>query len=83
MDRNHFKGVVWPRPPTDKNPHHRYVVIGMLITEKPIPELEGVNEAVLDGFFPGIEDALGVIPKREPNLPTGDASNVMCSLDII
>lgn len=37
--RQHFRGVIWPR---DQNEDpKRYVIIGMLITDKP---LEGFND---------------------------------------
>ena len=76
MDREYFKGVVWPR---NDGPLHRYVIVGMLVSEKPIPEFEGKNEILIDGPSFGASDLLLSIRHRESNFG-GDAVNVLLSL---
>lgn len=83
MNNQHFKAVVWPRESvvTKDLKFHRYVIVGMLITENPIPELEGKNEVLLDGQTFGLADTLATIPQREPNHRVGDATDALLNLN--
>ena len=89
--REHFKGILWPRSPIaakvrtgKKNTTqlvHRYVVIGMLVTDKSILQFEGKNELVLDGPLSGLARVLTGIKTRKPKFRTGDATCVLLSLN--
>ena len=83
--KEYFRGVLWPREPTKDGDkvNYRYVVVGMLVTDKPIdlPE-EFLNEAVLDGSVK-MAEAIEEMSKRHTKLPLGDASDVLVSLDMI
>lgn len=83
---NHMRAVIWPRGKDDEalaNPNHRrYAIVGVLVTDKPIPQLEGVNETMIDGFVPGLDDVLGLVHRREPKIHVGDATNVLLQLDL-
>ena len=89
--KEQFRGVVWPREngkDADGKPTYRYVVVGMLVTDTPIPGLDP-NETVIDGVVEryveelGIAGALERAPKFEASLPLGDANNVLLSLEQI
>jgi len=85
-DRQHLKAVIWPRPPTKEIPQYRYVIVGILVTEKPIQSLEGKNkhgieEFLLDGQVFGIADLLDFVHKGTPDIQHGEASNWLCALD--
>ena len=85
-NRQHLKAIVWPRPPTKEVPHHRYVIVGMLVTEKPIPSLEGINkngirEFLVDGPVFGMIDLLDLMRKGTPDIQHGEAGNWLCSLN--
>jgi hypothetical protein len=73
----HFRGVVWPRETIGKQ--HRYVVVGMLVTDEPIPELEA-NQIVLDGHAAGMAEAVATIMQK-PSTFRGDANSVLCGLE--
>lgn len=86
-----FRGVIWPREvlaDSQGKSVHRYVIVGMLVTEKPIEGL-APNETVIDSmvsFFgdeTGIGPALSKAQKFEAAFPLGDASNVLLSLNDI
>lgn len=84
-DRQYLKAIVWPRHPTKEIPQYRYVIVGMLVTEKPIQSLEeknkhGIQEFLLDGQVFGIADLLDFVHKGTPNINHGDASNWLCGL---
>ena len=84
-NRQHLKAVVWPRPPTKEIPQYRYVIVGILVTDKPIRSLEGKNkrgieEFLVDGQVFGIADLLDFVHKGTPNINHGDASNWLCNL---
>lgn len=84
LRREHFRGVIWPRPPGEKEPLHRYLVVGMIVSKEPIPEFTGHNEIVLDGStFGNLADALGGVPRYEPSGTLGDASSVLLRLETI
>jgi hypothetical protein len=74
--REHFRGVVWPREAVKGQ--YRYVVIGMLVTDEPIPELEA-DQIVLDGNAAGMKDSLAVI-RQVPSDFRGDANAVLHAL---
>ncbi len=81
-----FKGVCWPRGPStivskDGKPIYRYAVVGVLVSDQPIEGLEGKNEVVLEGHGAMMAETLTTMPQREPNIKTGDATNVLLSLD--
>lgn len=81
--KQHFKGVIWPRGEfkTGKRKVYRYPIVGMLVTDQPIPEFEGKNEIVLDGASSEVALALANIKGRDPKYRTGDATNVMLHLN--
>lgn len=77
MKREHFRGVIWERTHHGK---YCYTVVGVLISDQPIPELSG-NETTLDGRAWGLSDVMASIPKIDlGNHKLGDASDVICSL---
>lgn len=85
-ERQYLKAIVWPRPPTEKIPHHRYVIVGMLVTNKPIQSLEGLNrngisEFLIDGPVYGIADLLDCAHKGTPDVQQGEAGNWLVALD--
>lgn len=89
--KEHFRGVIWPRgeqPDAQGKPTYRYVVVGMLVTDEPIPGLDP-NETVVDGGLRryvdelGMAGALGQLPKFSASRPLGDASDVLLSLEDI
>lgn len=80
MKREHFRGVVWPRPPSGKVKEHRYVVVGVLVTEDPIVEFSG-HEFLLDGKIWGMADLLGLVKQKQPAMKIGTANQVLMTLD--
>jgi hypothetical protein len=54
----HFRGLIWPRG--ELNGLHRYVIIGMLVTDKPLDNLDG-DQFLLDGHAAGIAEAIETI----------------------
>lgn len=84
--KEHFRGVIWPRHENDGT--YRYVVVGMLITDKPLEGLHE-NETVIDGTLTnyteemGIAGALERMPKFHPASQLGDANRVLLSLNEI
>lgn len=83
---SHFKGVVWPRRPavvngSDNKVQYRYVIVGVLTTDRPIDFFEGKQSILLDGYAFGLPDALGTIRQRPPRANTGNtASEVLANL---
>ncbi len=87
MIREHFRGVVWPRQsndtPSDEHKGlYRYVVVGMIVTDKPIEGL-AENQTVLDGNATGMADVLQHITQKEANVKVGDATDVLLNLEIL
>lgn len=89
--REHFRGVVWPhgeQPDAQGKPTYRYVLVGMLVTDEPIPGLDP-NETVIDGTMRryvgelGMAGAIGKLPKFKASQALGDATNVLLSLEDI
>jgi hypothetical protein len=85
--KNMTKLVVWPRQKDDEvtSGPYRYTVIGMVITDTPIPGLN--RNAVLcyggDASTPAVVEALVGLSKGSPSpawIVNSDASNVLCSL---
>jgi hypothetical protein len=86
MRQEYLRAVVWPRHPAQSEtgkPLYRYAIVGILVSDTPIKDIEGQNEVVVDGYAAGISNSLEVMHKRKANLPTGDAASVMCSLDLL
>lgn len=84
-----FKGVVWCHGPVTAETGeevHRYLVVGMLITDKPISSLEAgegrdiASEAILCGPCDGLADALAHTEQGEADVRLGDASMVLLQL---
>ena len=84
-----FKGVVWCHGPVALETGeevHRYLVVGMLITDKPIASLEAGegrdidSEAILCGPCDGLADALANVEQGEADVRLGDASMVLLQL---
>lgn len=80
--QEYFRGVIWPKDPVVENDktNYRYLIVGLLVTDKPIPEFEGANEICLDGNAYGLSDSLPMIRKTTANYKLGDASSVLTSL---
>ena len=76
--KEHLKTVVWPLGESKGN--HRYVIVGMLVTDEPISEFEGKNDIVIDSDVI-MADRLAELPNRQPNMLPGDAVNVLLSLE--
>ena len=72
-----FRGVVWPREAIGAT--HRYVIVGILVADEPIPELDG-NQFVLDGDSAGMAEAMRVI-QQHPSDFRGDANAVLTQLN--
>jgi hypothetical protein len=82
MDQ-YFKGIIWPRGPAPTpvgGKLYRYTVIGMVITDKPLPDLEGKNEVLLEGHAAGIAEAIDSIPQRDPAYRVGTADSILLNL---
>lgn len=83
--KEHFRGVIWPRGETPQpeplKPVYRYIVVGMLITDKPVEGLEGKNELVVDGSAEGLAQILQQLPVKQPRNRLGDATDVLLQLD--
>ena len=84
MKDEHLKAVIWPRD-NRADAHgqqaglHRYVIVGMLVTSEPLPNLDG-NEHLIDGAVFGLGDLLSLAPQRAPKLRIGDSTSVLTSL---
>lgn len=77
--KEYLRGVIWPREPADGK--YRYVVVAMLVTDKPLEGIEGKNELVVDGQVFGLSDILESVRKRKPNIQLGDATDVLLNLE--
>lgn len=76
----YFRGVVWPRKPMKGL--HRYIVLGLLVTDQPIPEFEGKSQLVLDGIT-ALQAGLLLTRYKETDRPLGTANDVLLQLDTI
>lgn len=85
MGMSWFRGVLWPRRPLwkgkgkAKRKVYRYVVVGMLVSEKPLPDLPS-NNLWLEGFGGALWDAMAALPKQK-NRFGGTADSVLTNLD--
>jgi hypothetical protein len=75
------KCVIWPKEP--RGDANRYVVVGMIVTSKPIARLEkknkeGITEWIGEGIL--LDNFLETIPVRSSRIRTGDATDVLLSL---
>jgi len=89
---SHFRGVVWPRqgvagkePVVGPQGHrlYRYAVVGVVVTDQPLQNIEGKNEVLLDGHGAGMAEAIATITQRRPAFLLGDATSVLLVLDNI
>ena len=87
--KEHFRGVIWPKQKTNEVPKdglYRYVVVGMLVTDKPMGSFD-VNEVVVDGNTYGLVDILECVHKLDErtrqNLWFSDANDVLVRLSHI
>jgi len=88
--RESIKIVVWPRGPQEgpDGKNYRYVVVGMVVTDQPLPNLEallngpGIGETVIEHTtqVAQLGPLLDTLPLRSPNVVLGDATNVLLSL---
>lgn len=81
MKNEYFRGVVWNKGSVkeDEKINHKYVVVGILVTDTPIEEFEG-NECSIDGPAFGLSNALSLIRKGKLKCKIGDATDVLLSL---
>lgn len=93
--RQQFKGVIWGgrKAEMEGQTLHKYVIIGLLVTDKEIPELEKAppvkdpenedrveSQVVIDSACPGFVEMLKTIPKRNAKIKVGDATSVLHNL---
>jgi hypothetical protein len=82
----YFKGVVWEKPDEKFESFgvYRYVVVGMLVTDKPVDELshETLKGMCLSGTTFGLAETLRLIPKFKINrqMRSADANSILCGL---
>lgn len=76
----HFRGVVWPRSPTQNSTGtvYRYVIVGMLVTDEPLDV--DPNETTIDGAVAGIGAQLAEAHRVHLAGPLGDANAVLLRL---
>ena len=87
--KQHFKGVIWPHGPVKgkivgqkkKQNIYRYVVVGMIVTDKPVIEFEGENELFFDGPSNDLIQPFTKIKTRKMRIEPGNANAVLTSLD--
>lgn len=81
----HFRGVIWPRDAKDNKGQklYRYAVIGLLVTDEPLEDIEGRNEIVVDGQSGAMAESLVGLRKVKKNYNLGTADCVLTSLDHI
>ncbi len=82
--KEYFKGVVWPRESITepgRPTNYRYVVVGMLVTDQPLVFEGRVDTVVIDSTVKGMAEALNQAKNRLPQLPVGDATMVLLSLE--
>jgi len=79
--REHIKAIVWPRSPQKgpEGPVYRYVVVGMVVSDQPIPEFEGRNQILLDGSTRVLLE-LSTVQSRTSTF-RGDACDVLTDLE--
>lgn len=76
----YLRAVIWPRQKNDdKVDKYKYVIIGMLITDKPIESLD-TYEKVIDSRMHGLSLLLDMAQKRDPKIKLGTADDVLLDL---
>lgn len=98
MNREHLRAIIWPRQSaqfehrTDRQgkPIYRYVIAGMIITDTPIPNIEGardeggVSEVVVSSdTFGALGNILQGMKHRKLKWPVGTAESFLMSMDDI
>lgn len=93
LPREHLRAVVWPREPKDgpEGLNYRYVLVGMLVTDKPLQGIEGardsngLSETVLDSTAWGLSAVLEGMPKLEnaSGFMWGTADSFLASLELV
>jgi len=89
--REAFRGVVWEKENSttvDGSPAYKYVIVGVLITDKPLALMKGETEVVLDGMAKFYEmnsfaESLHNFKPFRPAYRLGDASSVLVDLEDI
>lgn len=81
IPKQHFRGVIWPRP--EKDSCYRYVVVGMLVTDTPIENFSGNDTICLDGKSFQLMEALSAVEQTNPGVfpVRGDANSVLLRLN--
>lgn len=75
----HLKAVIWNRDKVEGL--HRYVIVGMIVTDHEIENLEN-NEVVIDGqTFGLLRVALQDQNTRQSKVRVGDASDALLRLN--
>lgn len=89
---SHFRGVIWPKQGVADAPPmagpsgrklYRYAVVGLVVSDQPLENVEGKNEILLDGMASGMAEALSTIQQKRPAFTLGDANDVLLVLDHI
>lgn len=80
--REFFRGIIWPRTDKTKPNIYRYVVVGMLVSDKPITEFSG-SQYILNGNAFGLSDTLAGIKAVKTDVGLGTADNVLTNLEYI
>jgi len=79
MNKEHFKGVIWPRQNVDTPCDiYRYVIIGMLVTDVPL-DLPN-DQIILDGYGAGMGEVIEAIKQSNQTIRFSDATNVLLRL---
>lgn len=88
--KEHLRAVIWPREQQGEEGElisgkkvkiFRYAIVGVLITNTRL-NLKDDNEIMIDGNVE-IGEQLELAPQREPRHKTGDATDVLLSLDTL
>lgn len=84
MRLEHFIGMIWPRGKEGLTGLHRYAVVGLLLTDRPIPEHDtptfGPNQTMVEGRCFGLADVLASIPQTQAPRRLGTADSVLTNL---
>ena len=84
--KEYIRAVIWPR--SNVQGRYRYVITGVLVTDKPLFEgrdvnSRGVHEILVDGGCAGLARSLEAVRSRETKIIVGDATDVLLNLDEI
>ena len=81
MHNEHLRAIVWPREiEVDGKKFYKYPIVGMLITDTPIENLNHNQNFINQGVF-GFKDMIETMSVKEIKFPLGDANSVLTSLD--